>query len=88
MDERWSECACYSTPRVICLSGDWRLGNRHGSGVYIWGERMHQYDGDWADDIPHGEGTAVLGDGSAYTVRAVIVLNSSKTLSECRCLAI
>ena len=53
----------------VLRAGDWRAGHRHGIGVYIWGERMHQYDGDWTDDTPHGEGTAVLGDGSAYTVR-------------------
>ena len=75
-------CVIYHIPHSVSLielhwarllAGDWRLGLRHGHGVYLWGERLHQYEGEWADDIPHGEGTVVLGDGSAYSVRHGIV---------------
>lgn len=68
---RCRSCVTYTYAMCPLHTGEWRLGHRHGSGVYIWGERMHQYDGDWADDIPHGEGTAQLGDGSAYQVRVI-----------------
>jgi hypothetical protein len=35
--------------------GGWRLGKRHGpEGVLSWGQGRHQYQGEWADDLPHG----------------------------------
>ena len=54
----WADRAWYK--------GCWKDGRRHGLGVYVSGDRMHVYDGEWSNNAQHGEGRQQLPDGRMF----------------------
>lgn len=47
-------------------TGNWFLGRAHGKGKFHNEKTGLTYEGDFVDDIVHGHGKLVKGDGSVY----------------------
>lgn len=53
--------------------GEFSRGRRHGKGLFTFYEhptangRARSYEGDWKDDVPHGNGAYLAEDGKLYT---------------------
>lgn len=46
--------------------GEFKQGNKHGKGTYIWAANGNKYEGDWLNAKRHGKGTETWSNGQKY----------------------
>jgi hypothetical protein len=47
-------------------TGEFRYGEQHGRGKYVWEENGSSYEGEWKNGKFHGEGVRIYEDGGKY----------------------
>jgi hypothetical protein len=48
------------------FAGEWQASVKCGKGTYVWAATGRSYDGDYVDDLKHGQGVYFFDDGRAY----------------------
>ena len=54
--------------------GDMLNGNYHGVGKMTFHKKLGSYDGDYANNMPHGQGTRIFSNGNKYVGTFYIIL--------------
>ena len=57
--------SCFNSKGELIYDGEWKLGQIHGKGKYIW-NRNKWYEGDFQQGEKHGEGTFYLNGDPVY----------------------